>query len=460
MKINKKKNLGNNWEKVRKLFSRIKVSKERFWKILDLMMVLILGSLTYFFAVEAWSNYRLGRTNMSTDEVSIERQPTMIICLGNPKQPDRRFKLDDLGVELHYHIVQHSQRFGDKFTSVKLKEGLNYYKDEIIELNKMKYCYEITTKPVQNYEHESKLYRAIKLIFPKFSDVAYEELNMTYTDLFFENSFHIFFTSQEYSYPIEFGLQTLREETYEAKMRKNSELEVLEFMVWARLKSKMTKYIQEKTNCRNVPLTDLVMPKFISSVKEICGGDTCVPRGFPNTGLRKCETLEELDCSYAVLRNSFVSLQKDAKINPTPCNDQSYTGAYVTDILQTSSFSEEFLYKHNYNENKSHFLVYYSFDVPETTTLIEEYYTVPLFDLIGLVGGTLGMFIGFSFYGTLSDIISLTVSLLLKTGKLHYFSGMFENSLNILSSLQEELHHHHFQHTSKWSWKSLTGLRF
>ena len=414
MKINKKKNLGNNWEKVRKFFGRIKISKERLWKILDLTMVLILGSLTYFFAIEAWSDYRLGRTNMSTDEVPIERQPTMVICLGNPKQPDRRFKLDDLDVELHYYIVPESEEMGKNFTSVKLKEGLNYYKDEIIELNKMKYCYEITTKPVANYKHQSKLNRVVKLLFPKFSEIAYEESEMTFLDLFYETSFHVFFTSQEYSYPVEFGLQTQREETLEVKMRKNDDGEYLEFMVSARLKSKMTKYIQEKTNCNNEPLTDLVAPKFISSVKELCGRDACVPKGFPNTALRKCENIAELDCSYAVLRNAFVSLQKDS----LPCNDQGYAGTYVTDIIDMSHFSDDFLWEHNWYNNKSHFFVHYSFDVPETMTLREEYYTVPLLDLIGLVGGTLGMFIGFSFYGSISDILSFTESLVMKTGKL------------------------------------------
>ena len=78
----------------------------------------------------------------------------------------------------------------------------------------------------------------------------------------------------------------------------------------------------------------------------------------------------------------------------------------------------EFLFQDNYYKNKSHFLVFYTFNLPETMTLIEEYYTVSTFDLIGLVGGTLGIFIGFSFYGTLSDILSLVASLLLKTGKL------------------------------------------
>ena len=224
MKITKSKNLGTTFEKVRKVFSRIKISKDRFWKILDLTMVLILASLTYFFAIEAWSDYRVGRTNMSTDEVPIEKQPTMIICLGNPKQPDRRFRLDDLNVELQYYIIPENEAGrGKSFPSVRLKEGINYFKDEIIELNKMKYCYEITTKPTKNYQHQSMMNRVIKLLFPKFSDMAYEELKMTFFDLFYFNTFYVFFTSQEYSYPVEFGLQTQREETFEAKLRKNSD---------------------------------------------------------------------------------------------------------------------------------------------------------------------------------------------------------------------------------------------
>ena len=35
-------------------------------------------------------------------------------------------------------------------------------------------------------------------------------------------------------------------------------------------------------------------------------------------------------------------------------------------------------------------------------------------DLIGLIGGTLGIFIGFSFYGTIADLLDLAQSLVLK----------------------------------------------
>ena len=51
---------------------------------------------------------------------------------------------------------------------------------------------------------------------------------------------------------------------------------------------------------------------------------------------------------------------------------------------------------------------------PETMLLTEEYYVVPTLDLIGLIGGTLGMFVGFSFYGTFADALSLALSIVKK----------------------------------------------
>ena len=227
MKTKKNENPESKWDKV---FSRIKITKERAWKILDLTMVLILGSLTYFFAIEAWGDYRLAKTNMATDSVPIERQPTMVVCLGNPKQPDRRFRLNDFNLEMQYYVVPDSIAASAKnFTSVRLKEGFNNFKDEIIEVNKMKYCYEITTKPVNNYQHQQKMHRLVKMIFPKFSDVYDEKSNKTFYDLFYFNSFHVYFTSQEYSYPVEFGFQTQREETFEVKLRKNSNYYVVSY---------------------------------------------------------------------------------------------------------------------------------------------------------------------------------------------------------------------------------------
>ena len=51
----------------------------------------------------------------------------------------------------------------------------------------------------------------------------------------------------------------------------------------------------------------------------------------------------------------------------------------------------------------------YTFDSPQTMTLEVENYIVTLFDLIGIVGGTLGIYIGFAFY----DNILATVEYLI-----------------------------------------------
>ena len=58
------------------------------------------------------------------------------------------------------------------------------------------------------------------------------------------------------------------------------------------------------------------------------------------------------------------------------------------------------------NMKESSFVVYLRFAPPLTSTLYEEYLIYDVFGTIGSVGGTLGIFIGFSFSGVLSLITS------------------------------------------------------
>ena len=69
----------------------------------------------------------------------------------------------------------------------------------------------------------------------------------------------------------------------------------------------------------------------------------------------------------------------------------------------------------NPNPFGSNYLVGYYYGLSEPMmTLNEEYYVVPTLDLIGIIGGTLGIFVGFSFYGTFKDILDITVNLISK----------------------------------------------
>ena len=60
----------------------MKINRELFFKILDYVLVLVLASMSYFFVIEAWYDYKEERTNMSTGRIPIQEHPTMTVCVG------------------------------------------------------------------------------------------------------------------------------------------------------------------------------------------------------------------------------------------------------------------------------------------------------------------------------------------------------------------------------------------
>ena len=74
---------------------KAKISRKLILEILDWVLVLTLASMSYFFVVEAWNNYKVGRTNMSSSRIPIKGQPALTICLG---QKGYRVPLDVLSL--------------------------------------------------------------------------------------------------------------------------------------------------------------------------------------------------------------------------------------------------------------------------------------------------------------------------------------------------------------------------
>ena len=60
----------------------------------------------------------------------------------------------------------------------------------------------------------------------------------------------------------------------------------------------------------------------------------------------------------------------------------------------------------SYQENKYAAYISYDFEEPGSMTLNAEYYVISTFGLMGVIGGTLGMFVEFEFYMALSSIIN------------------------------------------------------
>ena len=68
----------------------------------------------------------------------------------------------------------------------------------------------------------------------------------------------------------------------------------------------------------------------------------------------------------------------------------------------------------NFGPTSPTFILEYIFEAPSTMTVQEEYYVMPALDLVGVIGGNLGIFIGFSFLDFLYTILDYFKILFLK----------------------------------------------
>ena len=102
-----------------------------------------------------------------------------------------------------------------------------------------------------------------------------------------------------------------------------------------------------------------------------------------------CKTFEDFWCSYDLLGQSFDDFTENGY--PKTCNILQYSG------------DKEWEWD---SGRKPEVYFAYNFAPPKTVVVHEEYLIYDTIGLIGSVGGTLGMFIGFSFSGTISQIIT------------------------------------------------------
>ena len=124
----------------------------------------------------------------------------------------------------------------------------------------------------------------------------------------------------------------------------------------------------------------------------------CTKNCFPSTLISSgaldkkyaCEDYEQEVCSYYSFHTYKANCSK-------PCSIVQYNGKI--DLWESWLTWDS-------NLNESRFAIHLRFGPPLTSTLYEEYLIHDLFGTIGSVGGTLGIFIGFSFSGVLGLITS------------------------------------------------------
>ena len=105
-----------------------------------------------------------------------------------------------------------------------------------------------------------------------------------------------------------------------------------------------------------------------------------------------CETKEERDCAWKRQEDLGIILQSNGTCKP--CKKYDYSG------MQT--FENEDV-ENKYMHQKK---LTYQFAYPQVLTIYQEYLIYDDIGMIGSVGGTLGMFIGFSFSNAISSTLN------------------------------------------------------
>ena len=102
-----------------------------------------------------------------------------------------------------------------------------------------------------------------------------------------------------------------------------------------------------------------------------------------------CNTKESWMCAYNAINPAYNAYIKNDY--PKTCTILQYSGNVESHQNTTSSYATQFMY---------------SFSPPITTKVYEEYLIYDGLGLIGSVGGTLGMCVGFSFSSVINSIVS------------------------------------------------------
>ena len=204
---------------------KLKCDRDKALKIAFWFCFVVLICLSYFFIEGVWSDYINKRSNFSTDEIPIDKHPSITMCFDNlvcienhnslakwkcfngqnEKVWNRR--MYKLGTEMNItYFVK------NKGLSLTLKEGENLspdLEDEVIHLRRMQSCYMITSKINRPDVQLKRDTRAIRLDFdPNLENDELPEFT------------NFYFTSE----PNAFGIESkvfLEGEPYKVEVERN-----------------------------------------------------------------------------------------------------------------------------------------------------------------------------------------------------------------------------------------------
>ena len=175
------------------------------------------------------------------------------------------------------------------------------------------------------------------------------------------------------------------------------------------LKPTTHNYLKDSNGCATETIYERAENMFVENIKDLCP-NPCSPIRMPKEIIPYCDfsslTQYDVDCAAKV----YIDAQ--GKVENVPlCSTTEYEATQQEDSKMIEGL--DYIYHwHNFDlhdeyvrlpdviNDFDHNLVAklsYRFPLPEVTDIYEEYYISTFEDLVGIVGGTFGLFIGFAF---------------------------------------------------------------
>ena len=349
------------------------------------LIYLNLTLVSLFLTWEVFMKYKSLDSNFKKSEANITSYPTIIICFSP--------LIDDMVYGHNYTILKYPDQssfltFDDDQVTLSIGEN----KKQFINLTEILttyngYCYKIISTEKTNARNYH--YFGIKF----FEDIPEDKLPIVM----------IYFTTEANSYGI---LRSYWVDGEASILRLGTNHKLVEFG----LMEERQIFLQEKSNCRDQPFYHCYGLALLEDGFKNCT-TKCMSHSLPDEIITFQNTLplcqlqsQEMKCARKVAKNIRKMVLNSNQCPSKPCQSISYVGEAGTEEI-----SNERLYIRNFA---------YFFSPPKTVAISEEYLIYDFVGMLGSIGGTLGMFIGFSFFGALSFLLN----------QIETFLGYFENS--------------------------------
>ena len=352
-----------------------------FFKILEWIVLLGLWITSMYLVKGVWVKYTSYDSNFKVSREKPTNGPTIMLCtmaLNKTFENDKNFTLfySTLGANFEQE-------------KKKIKEGSN----------------DVSMGNLVHYETMNTPWdKCHKISMRNISDASWTGIKINFNESSFDSShaqLKVQIMDDENSYGWLYGKFLGKILSYSVEFRN---------FLWLKLHPEKYIYLDKsqspKSKCVDSSYYECMELELLEQVESNCS-QKCSPIHTKNVSISKCEEEEIRICAENIFVENFIygGLKSNCK---KPCEIQQYTEEW-----KTWEDGASFPNSNPNEESKLWFWLWYQFEDDQDVIVYDEYLIYDTINMIGSLGGTLGIFIGFSFSNVLNLIISCLKSCLI-----------------------------------------------